>query len=185
VAVATPLIRRAAWPLAAAIAVGFLAILALHGERPDPALAPFKAAGPLTAFAPAQAREVEISKAGESWRFRREAGAWRTAKPPRPVPPEASDRIDTALRLLRDSGPLRVLSSEEVARTPAADYALGADSLSVTVRGPGGATFAIRFGARNPLGSATYARVEGRDGVPLLPSYVAETWEQAIGAPSR
>ncbi|MEA2807729.1 MAG: hypothetical protein QOJ17_1870, partial [Rhodospirillaceae bacterium] len=30
-----------------------------------------------------------------------------------------------------------------------------------------------------------YARVEGIEGVPMLPTYVAETWEQAIGAASR
>ena len=33
----------------------------------------------------------------------------------------------------------------------------------------------------NPLGSARYTRIDGIDGVPLLPAYVAETWEQAIG----
>ncbi len=179
---ATPLIRRARWPLAAAVAVAFLAILALHGERPDSALAPFKAAGPLTAFAPEQAREVDIAKAGDTWHFRREAGTWQAVHAPRPVPADASDRIDTALRLLRDSRPLRVLSPDEVSRTTAADYALGADALSVTVHAAGGATFAIRFGALNPLGSATYARVEGAEEVPLLPAYVAGTWEQAIGA---
>ena len=32
------------------------------------------------------------------------------------------------------------------------------------VRGPEGAAFAIRFGARNPLGSARYAQVDGIDG---------------------
>jgi hypothetical protein len=77
---------------------------------------------------------------------------------------------------------MRVLSSDEVAHAPAADYALGADALLVTVHGPDGAIFAIRFGALNPLGSATYARVEGGKDVALLPSYVAGTWQQAIGA---
>ena len=63
-AVAPPLIRRAAWPLAAAVAFGFLAALALHGERPDAGLAPFKAAGLFTAFAPEDAREVEHFQGG-------------------------------------------------------------------------------------------------------------------------
>jgi hypothetical protein len=181
--VAPSLIRRAGWPLAAAVALAFLVALALHGERPEPGLARFKAAGLLTAFAPEDAREVEIARAGETWRFRREASGWRAIDPPRPVPAGAPGRIDTALRLLRDSGPVRTLSPDEVARVPPADYALGMDALSVTVRGPDGATFAIRFGARNPLGSARYATVDGVDGVPMLPAYVAETWEQAIGAP--
>lgn len=181
-AVAPSLIRRAAWPMAAAVALAFLAALALHGERPEPGMVAFKAAGLLTAFAPAEAREIEVSRAGELWRFRREGRSWRAVEAPRPIPAEAADRIDTALRLLRDSGPLRVLSANEVAHAAPADYALGPEALRVTVFGPDAATFAVRFGAANPLGSARYARIEGIDGVPLLPTYVAETWEQVIGA---
>ncbi len=183
--VAPPLIRRAAWPLAAAVAFGFLAALALHGERPEAGLARFKAAGLFTAFAPEDAREVGISRAGETWRFRREGETWRAVEGPRPAPANAADRIDTALHLLRDSGPLRVLSADEAARATPSDYALGPEALRVTVLGPDAATFIIQFGATNPLGSARYARVEGIEGVPMLPSYVAETWEQAIGAASR
>jgi hypothetical protein len=181
-AVASSLIRRAAWPMAAAVALAFLAVLALHGERPEPGMAGFKTAGLLTAFAPDDAREIEVGRAGEVWRFRRDGRSWRTVEAPRPVPAEAADRIDTALRLLRDSGPLRVLSADEAARATPSDYALGPDALRVTVLGPDAATFAIVFGAANPLGSARYVRIEGINGVPLLPAYVAETWEQAIGA---
>jgi hypothetical protein len=180
--VAPSLIRRAAWPMAAALALAFLVALALHGERPEPGMVGFKAAGPLTAFAPDDAREIEVSRAGEFWRFRRDGRSWRDVEAPRPVPAQAADRIDTALRLLRDSAPLRVLSADEAARAAPSDYALGPDALRVTVLGPDAARFAIRFGAANPLGSARYARIDGIDGVPLLPAYVAETWEQAIGS---
>jgi len=103
---------------------------------------------------------------------------WRAIETPQPVPADAAQRIETALRLLRDSGPLRVLSAEE-ARAASADYGLGPEALRVTVLGPDAAPFIIRFGATNPLGSARYAKVEGIDGVPMLPGYVAETWEQA------
>jgi hypothetical protein len=180
-AVAPPLIRRAAWLLAAAVALAFLVGLALHGERPEPGLVSFKSAGLLTAFAPADAREIEVAKAGETWRFRRDGDGWRAIETPRPAPADAAQRIETALHLLRDSGPLRVLSADE-ARAAAADYGLGPEALRVTVLGPDSAPFAIRFGATNPLGAARYAKVDGIDGVPLLPAYVAETWEQAIGA---
>ena len=168
--------------MVAAGAIAFLAALALHGERPEPGMVAYKAAGLLTAFAPDDAREIEVSKAGEVWRFQREGRSWRAVEAPRPVPAEATQRIDAALRLLRDSGPLRVLSADEAARATPSDYALGPEALRVTVFGPDAAKFAVRFGAANPLGSARYTRVEGIDGVPLLPAYVAETWEQAIGA---
>jgi hypothetical protein len=182
---ASPLIRRAGWSLAAIAALVFLVGLALHGERPEAGLAPFKPAGLMTAFAPEEAREVEIADAGEIWRFRREGRTWRAAEAPHAVPTDAGQRIDTALRLLRDSGPLRMLSPDEIGPAPPADYGLGPQALRVTVRGPDGATFAIRFGARNPLGAARYAQVEGMGGVPLIAAYVAETWQQAIGTASR
>jgi hypothetical protein len=184
-AMAPPLIRRTGWSLAAAAAFVFLVGLALHGERPEAGLAPFKRAGLMTALAPEDASEVEVADAGEIWRFRREGRTWRAAQAPHAVPADASQRIDTALRLLRDSGPLRMLSPDEIGPALPADYGLGPQALRVTVRGPDGVAFAVRFGARNPLGAARYAQVDGIDGVALLPAYVAETWQQAIGTASR
>lgn len=177
--------RRAGWPLAAVAAFAFLIALALHGERPEPGLVRFKAAGLMTAFSPDDAREVEIALGGETWRFRRDGTEWRAIAPAVAVPAEASAGIDAALRLLRNSGPLRTLAADEIAQVPASDYALGREALRITVRGPDGAMFAIRFGNRNPMGTARYARVEGVDGVPLMPAYVAEAWERAVGLPAR
>ena len=180
-AVAASLIRRLAWPLLAASAFAFLAGLALHGERPDPMQA-FKAAGLLTAFTPGDAREVEIVAGAEVWRFRRE-GEWQAVDPAKPVPADLAVRLETALRLLRNSAPLRVLTADEVARVPPSEYALSSDSLRVLVRASNGATFRIQFGGRNPLGAARYARVDGMEGVPMLPAYVGDAWEQVIGGP--
>ncbi len=176
---APTLIRRLAWPLAAAAALTFLVGLALHGGRPDP-MAQFKPAGLLTAFTPEEARDVEVANGAEVWRFRRDA-EWRTVDVPRPVSTDVGARIDAALRLLRNSGPLRVLTAEEVARVPASEYALGPGGLRVQVRASSGVVFLIQFGGRNPLGSARYVRVDGLDGVPMLPAYVADAWERVIG----
>jgi len=179
--VATSLIRRPAWPLAAALALAFLIGLALHGQRPDAGLAAFKAGGLLTAFAPEDAREVEILSGGETWRFRRDDGRWRLMVAPRPVPADADKRVESALGLLRNAAPLRLLTDQEIGPTMPADYGLGEAALRVSVRGPGDARFVIRFGAANPLGLAHYTRVDGVAGVPLLPSYVTDAWRQAIG----
>jgi hypothetical protein len=178
--VAPSLMQRFAWPLAAAAALLFMVGLALSGKRPDAGLAPFKAAGLLAAFAPEDAREVEVAAGGATWRFRRDDG-WQAIAAPRPVPSDLTRRIDAALRLLRNAGPLRVLTPDEVGQVPASEYALGSDSLRVEVRSSAGASFQIQFGGRNPLGVARYVRVQGVDGLPMLPTYVAEAWEQVIG----
>ncbi len=179
-AVAPPLIQRLVWPLAAAVALLFVVGLALTGNRPDAGLTQFKAAGLLTAFAPEDAREVEVSVDGAVWRFRRD-GTWQAVEASGPVPSDVAQRIDVALRLLRNSGPLRVLTAEEVSKVPTSEYALGPKSLCVEVRSSGGAIFRIQFGGPNPLGAARYARVEGVEGLPMLPIHVADAWEQVIG----
>lgn len=164
------MIRRWAWPAAAVLAFAFLVGLALQGGRPD-IMVQFKPAGLLSAFAPEEAREIEIATGAERRRFVRDGDRWS-------APPEVAHRLDVAIRLLRDSGPMRVLSTEEVAKMPPTEYALGPHSLKVSIRPANGAAFVIQFGRRNPLGSARYAKVDGEPGVALLPTYVAEAWEQ-------
>jgi len=181
VAVASPLIRRWGWPLAAAAAFVFLAAVAMHGQRRDP-MQEFKPTGVLTAFAPEEAREIEISSGGEVWRFRRD-GEWKAAAAPKPISGDISQRIETALKLLRNSAPLRVLTADEVERVSPSEYDLGLASLGVEVRAASGAVFRIQFGRRNPLGAARYAKVGGMAGVPLLPTYVGDAWERVIGGP--
>ena len=60
---ATALIRRWAWQLAGAAAFAFLLVAAMHGQRRDP-MQDFKPAGVLTAFAPEEARDVDVSFGG-------------------------------------------------------------------------------------------------------------------------
>jgi len=87
-----------------------------------------------------------------------------------PTPPA----LDTALRLRRDSGPLRCLARRGSAG-PSARLLGWGRGRRVTVRGPDGATFAICFGARNQLRAARYAHFEGLDCLPLVAAYVPET----------
>jgi len=158
--------RRLAWPLAAAVSFAFLVGLALQGERPNTALVDFQPAGFLKQFGPEAADEVEISTASGRRKFVRASG-W-------PV------RLDEALRLLRDSGPLRVMTPDEVAAQPPSVYGLDERAMTVTVRSNTGQMFVVHFGSANPLGSGRYVRIDGVAGVPILPAYVAETWEQML-----
>ncbi|MFO1080541.1 MAG: hypothetical protein U1E23_07945 [Reyranellaceae bacterium] len=177
---AAPLIRRLAWPAAAVLALAFLATLALQGRRPDAGLVPFVAGGPLTAFAPAEARRVDIASGGRTWLFRRVGEAWQPVAVAAAPAADAGTRIDEALRLLRDSAPLRVVAADEMAGGVPAEFGLGGQPLAVVIEGPGGARFGIRFGATNPLGVARYAQVDGARDVLLLATYVAEAWQRVL-----
>jgi hypothetical protein len=163
-------LRRFAWPLAAGVALLFLVGLALHGGRPD-VMVQFTPAGVMTTMAPEEVSDIEIAVKGGTRHFRRLDGKWDTA-------PDIARQIEIALRLLRNSKPLRVMTANEVAELRAEDFALVPGSLTVRLRASGGASFEIQFGGQNPMGAARYVRVAGLPGMPLLPIHVADAWEQ-------
>ena len=171
---------RFAWPVAALAAVAFLMALAFTGGRGGPGLAPFEANG-LLKIAAGKANEVEIAGSVGQWRFVRGEGGWRAGQ--RKPAPGFESRLESALTLLRNSGPERILTDDEVASVDAAQFGLDPPRLRVTVRGPDGDAFAISFGATNLLGLSHYARVDGRREIALLPGFVAEAWEQVGGTP--
>ena len=92
-------------------------------------------------------------------------------------------RLDSALRLLRNSGPDRVLTGAEVSQAGAEQFGLAPPRLRVVVSGPDGSVFAISFGSTNPIGLSHYVKLEGSSEIALLPSFVAEEWERTGGPP--
>ena len=172
--------KRLVWAAAAVGATAFLAALAFTGGRGGPGLEAFKPKG-LMAIAVEDAREVDVTTARGNWHFVRTQDGWRATLG------EATagfgTRLDGALRLLRNSGPDRVLSGAEVAQAGAAQFGLAPPRLRVIVSGPGASVFAISFGGVNPMGLSHYARLDGRQEIVLLPAFVAEQWERTGGTP--
>ncbi len=171
---------RFAWTAAALAAIGFLAALAFTGGRGGPGLAPFKPSGLLT-IPVAEIREVDIATPASQWHFARKDGGWRVAQGN--ALPGFEARLDSALTLLRNSGPERTLSDDEVASVDAAQFGLDPPKLRVVVRRSDAKIFALSFGATNLLGISHYARVDGQREIALLPGFVAEAWEQVGGKP--
>jgi hypothetical protein len=171
---------RFAWAAAALAAIAFLAALAFTGGRGGPGLAPFQPTGLLTVAA-AEVREVDVATPAAQWRFARGDGAWRVVQGN--ALPGFEARLEAALTLLRNSGPERTLSDDEVASVDAAQFGLDPPKLRVVVRGPEARSFAISFGATNLLGISHYARVDGQREIALLPGFVAEAWQQVGGTP--
>lgn len=171
---------RLAWAVAALCATAFLVALAFTGGRGGPGLAPFVPRGLLTI--PAEdVREIDVATPRGHWHFVRAQGSWRATKGVAAAGFE--ERLDNALRLLRNSGPDRILTSAEVAQAGAAQFGLAPPRLRIIVSGPDSSSFAISFGATNPMGLSNYARLDGSSEIALLPAFVAEEWEQTGGAP--
>jgi hypothetical protein len=157
---------------AAAAAFLFLAVLAFHGERPKSGISELKPAGVMATTEPTLIREVLIGGSDGERRLARGTPEWQAADP----------AIEQGLRFLHVTAPQRVMTEDEVGATPAADFGLDPPALSVALHGEAGPVLAIAFGGPTPLGVARYARVAGRPGVVILPSYVAEAWEKVAAS---
>jgi hypothetical protein len=172
--------NRLAWAAAALGATAFLLALAFTGGRGGPGLEPFKPKG-LMMIPAENVREVDVVTPRGHWHFVRMQEGWRATQGIGTAGFEA--RLDGALKLLRNSGPDRVLTEAEVTRAGAAQFGLAPPRLRVIVSGPGASVFAISFGATNPIGLSHYARVDGRSEIALLPVFVGEEFERTGGTP--
>jgi hypothetical protein len=172
-------LRRFAWPVAAGIAAAFIAVLALHGERPQPGLARFAPAGVLADWPVERISEIEVVAATRRRSFHRHDGEdWHAETGDAPAGVNPGERIEAGLKLLRNSAPQRILEASEVAGRPMGEFGLAPPLLTVTARTASGVSIAIEFGAANPLGLARYTRVVGRPELLLLSTFVAEPWER-------
>lgn len=169
-------LRPWGWPIAAAFAASFLAIVALYGSRPEPGLVRFEAKGLLADWPAQRIVAVEIGTADSRSAFRRDPrGGWRRAPADASVPAEVAERIETGLTLLRNAPPRR----RDLPGGRIAEFGLAPPHLIVIARSADGGARTIEFGGLNPLGLDRYARAEGE--IMLLPSYLAEAWEQVRG----
>jgi hypothetical protein len=172
--------NRLAWAAAALGATAFLVILAFTGGRGGPGLEPFVAKGLMT-IPIEQVREIDVAAPRGHWHFVRTQDGWRATQGIATAGFEG--RLDSALKLLRNSGPDRVLTEPEVARAGAAQFGLAPPRLRITVSGSDASVFAISFGVTNPMGLSHYARLDGSSQIALLPAFVAEAWERTGAAP--
>jgi hypothetical protein len=178
--VAAAALRRLGWPLAAAAASACLAALAFHGQRPEPGLARFQAAGLMLHLLPERVSQVEVEGGGKRLVLARgPEGRWTAGG--QAAAGELASRVETGLKLLHVSGPERSMAPGELRGIPRAEFGLAPPALTVTARSGSGPAFTVHFGATNPLGLARYARVEGTEEIVLLPGFVAEAWEQVAG----
>lgn len=179
--VAPSALRRWFWPVAAALAAGFIGVVAFHGERREAGLARFEAKGLLADVALSRIEQVEVVAGGSPRRFRRDAAGRWSASAADATDGGTAAALAAALTLLQSAGPERVMDAAEVTGRPPAEFGLGPPALTVTIWAESHPPLVIHFGRRNPLGLAHYARVEERPEILLLPSYVGESWERVAG----
>ena len=177
--VAPARLKVSGWLLAAALAAGFLGILAFEGERPEPGLARFAPAGLLAKWPVHQVMSVDVSAGTDHRSFHRNpTGGWRLAAAGAATTADLAQSIETGLKLLHNSAPERTdLTGEQLG-----EFGLEPAQLTVTAHAADGDSIAVEFGGRNPLGLERYARVVGRAEILLMPGFVADAWERVAEA---
>src|SRR5262249_34679883 len=128
--VAAASVTRWLWTVAAAIAAGFIVVLAFHGERPQGGLARFEAAGLLVRWPVAEMSEVDGQVGTDRRSYRRVAGDWQ--RDGTNVLTDLRDRIELGLKLLHNSRPERIIGPGELSNRALADFGLAPPRLSVT-----------------------------------------------------
>jgi hypothetical protein len=177
-----PPLKAWAWGVGSVAALAVLGGLALHGERPEPGLVRFEAAGVMRHVPIAEVDEVRVVAGARRWVFARAAHArWHVAAGSAPAGDPAA--VERGLRFLNVSAPQRVLEPEDLAGAPLAEFGLEPPRYVVSVHARGRPAFIVHFGALNAQGLAQYARVSDGASVYLLPRFVGEPWEAALGLP--
>jgi hypothetical protein len=178
--VASASVKAWGWLLAAALSAGFLGVFAFHGERQEPGLARFTAAGVLAAWPVQQVVSVDISAGARHRSFHRNStGGWLSDNGGEAIPGDVAERIETGLTLLHNSAPQRT----DLASGQPDEFGLAPPRLTVTAHLTGGASVAIEFGGTNSLGLERYARIVGHNEVWLLPAFVGDAWDAVAQAP--
>ncbi|MDO9707117.1 hypothetical protein [Paracraurococcus lichenis] len=175
------LARRLAWPLAALASLLYLGALVVQGAMPQQRqLVRFEAKG-LLAEPPEAVRRIELSRGAERLVLLRRGEGWATGEG-RNIGLAAA-RIDTALKMLRNSPPVREIAAADLAGLDAAPFGLDPPAIAVALSGADDRRLlALRFGARNPEDFLQYMRVEGDPRLFLMSRFIGAEWDEAMGA---
>jgi Domain of unknown function (DUF4340) len=124
---------------------------------------------------------VEIRAGREIVALRREAGGWAIDGPGEvaTVPAEIAAHIDTGLRFLHVSEPMRDITANEISAASFAEYGLDPPASVVTLGGANGPVATVNLGVLNPVGTSQYVRIGGSPTVHLMPRHVGSEWQIA------
>jgi hypothetical protein len=173
--------------LAAAGAVLFIAAMAFTGGRREPQqLVRFRAAGVLEAT-PQQIDRVDVERDGRRVSFLRSPdGRWTDDDGAgRPVARVAGEHLDMSLKFMHVTEPVRVMERPEWDGTPDSEFGLDPPRYAVRMSVHGTPVLRARFGGTNPQRVSQYARIDGRDQLYLLPTFVGVEWERVWESSAR
>ena len=176
----TALLRRLAAPLLAALALAYLVAMVVTGAQPvHRQLVKFEAKGVLQ-IEPEAVENVTLGGGGRRVVLTRRGEAGWSAEAGDAVAAVAATHLDTAIKMLHRSGPVREIAAEELSGIDTRPFGLEEPVVVATLAGPGGRTLTVRFGAINPEGFLQYMRIDGDPKVYLMSRFIGAEWAAAL-----
>jgi hypothetical protein len=168
-------------PLAAGVLIVLLLFLAISGHWPEFGGLVQPSAKGLIAITPSDVTRVEIRSGRDTVALHRGAGSWVIDSPgeTEAVPTDVASHVDTALRFLHVSEPLRDIPGNEISATSFAEYGLDPPTSVVAIETGKGAMATVNFGVLNPAGTSQYVRIGGSPTVYLMARHVGSEWQVA------
>jgi hypothetical protein len=170
---------------AAALAVGFLVVMALAGALPEQRqFVKFEAKGVMQA-APERINTVALRAGDRSAVFTRTPDGGWAREDSGPLDPAIAKRLSLAVQFMNTSAPVRVLEPAEYRGTSPREFGLDHPLLSVALFEGSRPVIAAHFGGRNPDDFLQYVSVEGRRELFLLSRFVGQEWDAVAKATLR
>jgi hypothetical protein len=167
--------RRLVMPLLATMALAWLVAMVVTGAQPvQRQLVKFEAKGVLPIEAEAVqrvvlgrgGREVALVRRGEGWAL--DGGG--------AVGGVAATHLDTAVKMLHRSGPVREIAAGELSGVDTRPFGLEEPVVKANIAGADGKALTVRFGALNPEGFLQYMRIDGDPTVYLMSRFIGAEW---------
>lgn len=171
-----------AW-LGAVGAICFLLVMEYSGAVPQHGqYVKFEARG-LLREDPQRVDSVVLTRAGMTRTFTRADARWQENGQTLPV--VAASALDTAVKFMHTSEPVRTISLEEVKTQDPREFGLAPPQFTVRLTVGGVSALDAGFGGMNPTGRLNYVGMIGHKELYLLSHFVVEEWEKVISSPAR
>jgi hypothetical protein len=173
-------LRRLVLPVLALLALAYLAAMVVTGAQPvQRQLVKFEAKGVLQ-LEPEAVQRIALGRGGQQvMLLRKRDGGW-AIEGGGAVEGAAATRLETAVKFLHRSGPVREIAAQELTGVDTRPFGLEEPAVVATLAGSGGQGLTVRFGALNPEGFLQYMRIDGDPKVYLMSRFIGAEWLAAL-----
>lgn len=172
--------RRLVTPLLAVLALAYLVAMVVTGAQPvQRQLVKFEARGVLQ-VEPEAVTRIALGGGGRQLVLVRNSDGGWGLQGGSAVEAAVATHLDTAVKMLHRSAPVREIAPEELSGVDTRPFGLEETAVVVTLAGPGTQPLTVRFGALNPEGFLQYMRIDGDPRVYLMSRFIGAEWTAAL-----